>query len=658
MDKILSGNVAVKDEGLRSFLWSKRFLVLRPKTLSFYKDERSPFGISTPTNFTHHVHVGFDHKAGKFTGLPKEWEHLLQTSRITKEEMVRNPQAVLEVLEFYSENLLGEEPFESDAVTPLSTSSPYTRSPITPSSPNAHGDGLREFRTRRPPPELTAPVFDRPGGNLSTANHRISPPISETRHSPVSEKSSSLDRRHPVAMDRSASSDRRRISPQEPRRITPTMTDRRISPQDRIYRDERSPRDDRQLLPIVHEADRLARPRPEDEERLPREMRERLPRQERPHRDDERPRRERPVSPDSHRRPSSPVVVPAPGAKPLPPALPKINVLVPTTKTAGSVPPPASAGAATEGTGNGTATKKKTHKTYMTPEARKEAISLLETIVSHGDPTLLYTKLKKIGQGASGSVYMARNNSSQLKVAIKQMDLSKQPKKEYLAAELSIMKEFPHKNLVNYQDSFLRKDHLWIVMELMDGGMLTDIIESNTMTEPQIAAVCLETVKGLRHLHSHRIIHRDIKSDNILINTNGLVKISDFGQSARITAERSKRNTLIGTAYWMAPEVIKTKPYDQRVDVWSLGIMAIEMVDGEPPLLEEEVLRALYLIATNPNSPTVKHPERLSGKFTKFLQDCLEVQMARRPTTEQLLDHPFLHTACPTAQLVHLLPRK
>ncbi len=159
-------------------------------------------------------------------------------------------------------------------------------------------------------------------------------------------------------------------------------------------------------------------------------------------------------------------------------------------------------------------------------------------------------------------------------------------------------------------------------------------------------------------MHSRSIIHRDIKSDNVLINTHGKVKISDFGYCARITSERQKRNTLIGTAYWMAPEVIKQKPYDQRVDVWSLGIMAIEMVDGEPPLLEEENLRALYLIATNHNSPQVNHPERLSKKFRNFLDDCLQVQMLKRSTTEQLLEHPFLQISCPPSELVTLISTK
>jgi serine/threonine protein kinase len=115
-------------------------------------------------------------------------------------------------------------------------------------------------------------------------------------------------------------------------------------------------------------------------------------------------------------------------------------------------------------------------------------------VVSKGDPTAIYTKLKKIGQGASGSVYIARNNETQEKFAIKQMDLAAQPRKELLVNEIIVMKESQHPNIVNYRDSFLRGGELWVIMELMEGGPLTDVIDNNTLTEPQIAAICMEVI--------------------------------------------------------------------------------------------------------------------------------------------------------------------
>jgi protein-serine/threonine kinase len=152
---------------------------------------------------------------------------------------------------------------------------------------------------------------------------------------------------------------------------------------------------------------------------------------------------------------------------------------------------------------------------------------LAGTVVSKGDPTTLYTKIKKVGQGASGSVFLAKSIYSKDlgPVAIKQMDITTQPRPELIVNEILVMKESQHPNIVNFLDSFLVEKELWVVMEYMEGGKLTDIIENGTLSELQIAAICVETLKGLNHLHQKQIIHRDIKSDNILLNSKGHVKI-------------------------------------------------------------------------------------------------------------------------------------
>ncbi len=224
-----------------------------------------------------------------------------------------------------------------------------------------------------------------------------------------------------------------------------------------------------------------------------------------------------------------------------------------------------------------------------------DIVAKLTAICNPADPTKLYRNLSKIGQGASGGVYTAYQVGSNKSVAIKQMNLEQQPKKDLIINEILVMKSSRHRNIVNYMDSFLYRGDLWVVMEYMEGGSLTDVVTCNIMTEGQIAAVCEETLEGLKHLHSKGVIHRDIKSDNILLSMHGDIKLTDFGFCAQINEGNAKRTTMVGTPYWMAPEVVTRKEYGPKVDIWSLGIMAIEMIEGEPPYLNENPLRVISL---------------------------------------------------------------
>lgn len=279
----------------------------------------------------------------------------------------------------------------------------------------------------------------------------------------------------------------------------------------------------------------------------------------------------------------------------------------------------------------------------------------LRAVVSVGNPKERYTLIGQIGQGASGSVMTAIDNDTDMLVAIKQMNLAQQSNKEFILNEILVMRENRHPNVVNYLDSYLVDNELWVVMEYLQGGSLTDIVIDTRMEEYQIATVCREVLRALEFLHLNQVIHRDIKSDNILLGVDGSVKLTDFGFCAQL-AEQNKRTTMVGTPYWMAPELVKRSDadgYGPKVDIWSLGIMAIEMIEGEPPYLKLNPLRALYLIETT-GKPQFNR-ESLSQTFQDFLDCCLEVDVEKRGTASSLLKHPFMQMAQPVSALCPLI---
>uniref|UniRef100_UPI0021F91F64 TRAF2 and NCK-interacting protein kinase n=1 Tax=Homo sapiens TaxID=9606 RepID=UPI0021F91F64 len=270
------------------------------------------------------------------------------------------------------------------------------------------------------------------------------------------------------------------------------------------------------------------------------------------------------------------------------------------------------------------------------------------------DPAGIFELVELVGNGTYGQVYKGRHVKTGQLAAIKVMDVTGDEEEE-IKQEINMLKKYSHhRNIATYYGAFIKKnppgmdDQLWLVMEFCGAGSVTDLIKNtkgNTLKEEWIAYICREILRGLSHLHQHKVIHRDIKGQNVLLTENAEVKLVDFGVSAQLDRTVGRRNTFIGTPYWMAPEVIACDEnpdatYDFKSDLWSLGITAIEMAEGAPPLCDMHPMRALFLIPRNP-APRLKS-KKWSKKFQSFIESCLVKNHSQRPATEQLMKHPFI----------------
>ncbi|XP_069008769.1 TRAF2 and NCK interacting kinase a isoform X2 [Embiotoca jacksoni] len=270
------------------------------------------------------------------------------------------------------------------------------------------------------------------------------------------------------------------------------------------------------------------------------------------------------------------------------------------------------------------------------------------------DPAGIFELVELVGNGTYGQVYKGRHVKTGQLAAIKVMDVTGDEEEE-IKAEINMLKKYSHhRNIATYYGAFVKKnppgidDQLWLVMEFCGAGSVTDLIKNtkgNSLKEEWTAYICREILRGLTHLHQHKVIHRDIKGQNVLLTENAEVKLVDFGVSAQLDRTVGRRNTFIGTPYWMAPEVIACDEnpeatYDFKSDLWSLGITAIEMAEGAPPLCDMHPMRALFLIPRNP-APRLKS-KKWSKKFQSFIESCLVKSHGQRPSTEQLLKHPFI----------------
>ncbi|XP_012272994.1 TRAF2 and NCK-interacting protein kinase isoform X9 [Orussus abietinus] len=281
------------------------------------------------------------------------------------------------------------------------------------------------------------------------------------------------------------------------------------------------------------------------------------------------------------------------------------------------------------------------------------------------DPAGIFELIEVVGNGTYGQVYKGRHTKTGQLAAIKVMDVTEDEEEE-IKLEINVLKRYSnHRNIATYYGAFIKKspagkdDQLWLVMEYCGAGSVTDLVKSTkgqSLKEEWIAYISREILRGLSYLHSNKVIHRDIKGQNVLLTDNAEVKLVDFGVSAQLDRTIGRRNTFIGTPYWMAPEVIACDEnpdatYDNRSDLWSLGITALEMAESQPPLCDLHPMRALFLIPRNP-PPRLKS-KKWAKKFHGFIETVLVKDYHQRPYTEQLLKHPFIRDQ-PTERQVRI----
>ncbi|XP_053824452.1 serine/threonine-protein kinase PAK 4 isoform X1 [Vidua chalybeata] len=612
--------------------------------------------ISAPSNFEHRVHTGYDPSEQRFTGLPRQWQGLLEESARRPKPLV-DPACITAIRGAHKPIVRGSKGTRDgtpggrdrtlawllDELAAVSVSRSNSLRQDSPPCPSRH------------PPEnglAPGPPRSRPEpGKSRRGDPEPSPPQSRERGDPKAAAGREPPHPHPHPPGgRPKSSSAGEGPPRPPPREQRPLSGPDLRPPD-IPGAPGAPGAGLKTAPgrPFHTYPRADT----DPGRGGSAQAEHHP---------GRPQEATPNGPVPAGAPGAPSASHAPGPpRPKAPEPPPLAPEPPAPRPPGPTPAPAGG------------PQRVSHEQFR---------AALQMVVDPGDPRTYLDNFIKIGEGSTGVVCIATVRGSGKLVAVKKMDLRKQQRRELLFNEVVIMRDHQHENVVEMYNSYLVGDELWVVMEFLEGGALTDIVTHTRMSEEQIAAVCRSVLRALAVLHAQGVIHRDIKSDSILLTHDGRVgtprnpppkpppdplgsrpdqprprwqvKLSDFGFCAQVNKDVPRRKSLVGTPYWMAPELISRLPYGPEVDIWSLGVMVIEMVDGEPPYFNEPPLKAMKLIRDN-LPPRLKNGHKVSPSLKGFLERMLVRDPAQRASAPELLRHPFLGVAGPPACIVPLM---
>ncbi|KAL3873564.1 hypothetical protein ACJMK2_036662 [Sinanodonta woodiana] len=645
-----------------------------------FKKKKNKPQISGPSNFEHRVHTGFDHQVGRYVGLPKQWAGIIGDEDRDRRKPIVDPSTITQmdiaplktIIRGTSTNQINGTFPDARQITVARSNSlrkespPSTRRRFQPDlnhpslpehemyddrSPHEHGIHGPSPNYHGPPPYNRDQMDSQRGdsNNRDPRNFNMYNDKNRDVRYP-----NERDQRYPNGRDSRLPHDADQRYPNGRDSRLPHDADQRY--QNDYRRDQRDPRDypDGRLAPPNFREDGRGYPGSRDQSFEQDRSDDSYGRRHNDSYDStlsrDRPREYPPdMSPPRHSH------MPPGGRSPQPvqdPRYPQPSQQQLHNSMQHPGAPQRNQGGSQGGPPHPDGFSTLTRDPAAMQYGRFRAA--LQMVVSPGDPRVNLDNFIKIGEGSTGIVCIATEKSTRRQVAVKKMDLRKQQRRELLFNEVVIMRDYHHPHIVDMYDSFLVADELWVVMEFLEGGALTDIVTHNRMDETQIATVCKACLKALAFLHSNGVIHRDIKSDSILLSHEGKVKLSDFGFCAQVSQELPKRKSLVGTPYWMAPEVISRLPYGPEVDVWSLGIMVIEMIDGEPPFFNEPPLQAMRRIRDMP-PPKLKNAHRVSPRLQGFLDRMLVRDPAQRATAFELLQHPFLRGADKPSCLVPLM---